>query len=48
MTMRHSKLADPRYIPGVSEYDDDMTDDQWFEAMGEPVECPIMQGVDQE
>lgn len=29
-----SKESDPRYVPGVSEWDDDSTDQEWFEAMG--------------
>lgn len=33
---RHGKLSDPRYTPGVSEHDDDMTDAEWMSAMGEP------------
>lgn len=28
------KKNDPRYVPGVSEHDDDMTDEEWFWAMG--------------
>jgi len=36
-----SKTSDPRYIPGVSEHDDDMTDEEWFEAMGPVPEGPI-------
>lgn len=28
------KEDDPRYVPGVSEWDDDSTDREWFEAMG--------------
>lgn len=31
-----TKNEDPRYVPGVSEHDDDMTDAEWNEAMGEP------------
>ena len=27
------KNADPRYVPGVSEVDDDMTDEEWREAL---------------
>ncbi|USH44457.1 hypothetical protein SEA_CASSITA_126 [Microbacterium phage Cassita] len=33
-----AKNHDPRYIPGVSEMDDDMTDAEWVEAYGEYVE----------
>lgn len=29
-----AKEADPRYVSGVSDVDDDMTDQEWFEAMG--------------
>lgn len=29
-----AKTDDPRYIEGVSDMDDDMTDEEWFEAMG--------------
>lgn len=29
-----SKTDDPRYVPGISEFDDDATDEEWFEAMG--------------
>lgn len=36
MTSTYSKLADSRYVPGVSEHDDDMTDAEWASAMGEP------------
>lgn len=32
------KSADPRYVPGVSEHDDDMTDAEWVEAMGLHIE----------
>lgn len=35
------KESDPRYIAGVSEVDDDMSDEEWVEAMGpapEPTE----------
>ena len=28
------KTDDPRYLPGVSEWDDDCTDQEWFDAMG--------------
>lgn len=28
------KSGDPRYVPDVSEHDDDMTDAEWFWAMG--------------
>ena len=28
------KMDDPRYIAGISEYEDDMTDEEWFETMG--------------
>lgn len=28
------KEADPRYVPGISENDDDMTNAEWVEAMG--------------
>lgn len=28
------KDADPRYVAGVSAYDDDMTDDEWVQAYG--------------
>lgn len=28
------KTDDPRYIPGISEFDDDSTDQEWFDAMG--------------
>src|SRR5690606_32679299 len=28
------KKNDPRYVPGVSGHDDDMTDEEWFWAMG--------------
>lgn len=28
------KMDDPRYRPGVSEWDDDATDQEWFDAMG--------------
>lgn len=41
MTARYNKLGDPRYVPGVSQHDDDMTDAQWGEAMGNP-EGPLM------
>lgn len=34
-TTQH-KLADSRYVPGLSGNDDDMTDAEWFDAMGEP------------
>lgn len=30
------KEDDPRYVHGVSENDDDMSDEEWFETMGEP------------
>ena len=29
-----TKANDPRYLPGVSEHDDDMTDSEWFESYG--------------
>lgn len=32
--MNTSKITDPRYVPGVSEHDDDMTDAEWREVMG--------------
>jgi len=28
------KRCDPRYTPGISQHDDDMTDAEWFQAMG--------------
>lgn len=34
------KEDDPRYVPGVSEHDDDMTDEEWYEAMGPASEEP--------
>lgn len=33
-TLVTHKENDPRYLPGVSEWDDDATDEEWFEAMG--------------
>jgi len=42
MTRTYGKLADPRYVPGVSEHDDEMTDAQWRESMGPPTE-PLLQ-----
>jgi hypothetical protein len=38
-----AKEADPRYVPGASESDDDMTDAEWAEAYGSPDDedgCP--------
>lgn len=32
-----SKIADPRYVPGISEFEDDMCDAEWRGTMGEPV-----------
>lgn len=32
------KLSDPRYTPGVSENDDDMTDEEWVATMGPATE----------
>lgn len=29
-----TKKNDPRYVPGASEHDDDMTDEEWLWAMG--------------
>lgn len=42
MTAPHSKIADPRYIPGISEFDDDMTDSEWWEEHGEPTK-PLLE-----
>lgn len=36
-----SKLADPRYVPGLSGNDDEMTDAEWYAAMGEPAAPPL-------
>lgn len=33
-TITTRKTDDPRYVPGVSEFDDDATDQEWFEAVG--------------
>lgn len=33
-TVAIRKTDDPRYIPGVSEWDDDCIDQEWFDAMG--------------
>ncbi len=34
--MKTIKEQDERYLPGVSEVDDDMTDAEWIEAYGQP------------
>lgn len=34
-----SKGDDPRYIPGLAEWDDRATDEEWFAAMG-PAPAP--------
>lgn len=33
-----SKIADPRYVPGISEFEDDMCDAEWRDTMGEPID----------
>lgn len=43
MTQYRSKLADPRYVPGISEFEEDMCDAEWWDAMGEPTE-PLVEG----
>lgn len=34
-----TKTTDPRYVPGVSAHDDDMTDEEWLHTMG-PAPAP--------
>ncbi|WP_143015808.1 hypothetical protein [Microbacterium sp. 77mftsu3.1] len=36
------KESDPRYEPGVSDVDDDMTDEEWVEAFGEAPPGPFV------
>lgn len=36
-----TKETDPRYEAGVSEFDDDMTDAEWFEAYGAPDDTSV-------
>lgn len=37
-----TKESDPRYEAGVSEHDDDMTDEEWFEAYGPAEAVPFV------
>lgn len=37
----HSKVADPRYIPGASEDEDGMTDAEWVRQMGDDPEFQV-------
>lgn len=38
MAVPYSKIADQRYVPGISEFEEDMCDAEWRDAMGLPMD----------